>query len=264
MRRYATIPEHSKKPAVSAKTVVITGASSGIGASIAVACAAGGMNVVLAARRMQALEVTAAACRKHGVEALPVVTDIRSRESIDALIAAAIDAFGGIDVFVANAGIGFHTPLTHATDEELREAVDVNILGTMRCARAVAPHMIARGSGHIFTVSSVSIELMWPDDSVYGSTKAAIHRFASGLRNELAPYGVDVTDVIPGVIETPLTEGLSGSHKADPAIVAAAVVRAIGRPRPEVVAPAWYRALLMLNRWIPGSVNRWIRHTSGR
>jgi len=249
---------------VTAKTVVITGASSGIGAAIAVACAEEGMNVVLAARRMNALEETAAACRRHGVRALPVVTDIRSRESIEALVATAIDAFGQVDVFVANAGIGFHTPLAQATDEELREVVDVNVLGTMRCARAVAPHMIGRGSGHIFTVSSVSIELMWPDDSVYGSTKAAIHRFAAGLRNELAPQGVLVTDVIPGVIETPLTEGLSGSHKADPAIVARAVVGAIRKPRPEVVAPWWYRAILILNRWIPGSVNRWIRHTSAR
>jgi NADP-dependent 3-hydroxy acid dehydrogenase YdfG len=228
--------------------VVITGASSGIGEATAIACAQAGMRVVAAARRADLLEAVVECCRAAGGEAVAVPTDVRSAADVQRLVATALTTYGRIDVMIANAGTGFHTPLAEATDEQLRDIVDLNVLGVMRCARAAAPHMIARGRGHIITVSSAAIALMWPNDSVYAATKAAVHRFARGLRNELRPHGVFVTDVIPGVIETPLTSGLRGESKADPRIVADAIVRVIASPRDELIVPARYRLLMALAR----------------
>lgn len=232
------------------RVVVITGASSGIGAATARACAAAGMNVVLAARRAAVLEEIAVECRRMGVEAVAVPADLRLPGDVEMLIEKARAAFGRIDVLVANAGIGFHTALAESTDAQLRDIIDINILGVLRCARAAIPLMKAQGGGHIITVSSVSAELVWPDDAVYGATKAAVHRFALALRGELAPHGIAVTDIMPGVVDTPLTASLGDSHKADPAVVARAIVRAIESPRAVVVTPRWYGALLWLNRWL--------------
>jgi short-subunit dehydrogenase len=244
--------------------VVITGASSGIGAATALACASDGMTVVLAARRAGPLEEVAAQCRHAGGKALVIPTDVRLRSDVEALVARTVETFGQIDVLIANAGIGFHEALVDATDDQLREIIDINVLGVMRCARAVVPHMITRGSGHVITVSSVAVGLMWPNDSVYAATKAAVHRFAKGLRNELRLFGVAVTDVIPGVIETPLTERLDGVRKADARIVAAAIVRAIMTRPAEVVTPRVYRFLLWLNAAVRESVNRWIAFRAPR
>ena len=240
------------------RVVVVTGASSGIGAATARACARAGMHVVLAARREALLKDVANDCAEVGASVLPVVTDLRCADAAERLVERAIARFSRVDVFVANAGIGFHTPLAEATDEQLREIVEVNVLGVMRCARAVAPHMISRGSGHFLTVSSVSFALTWPNDSVYGATKAAIHRFAIGLSSELAPHGISVTDVVPGVIDTPLTRMLIDADKTDPRVVANAVVEAIRFPRREVVTPGSYRWLLRLNRLFPSAVAKWM------
>jgi short-subunit dehydrogenase len=249
-------------PPANPRVVVITGASSGIGAAAARACAAAGMNVVLAARRTEALEEIAGECRRLGAEALPVRTDVRLLSDVEALFSRTLETFGRVDVLIANAGIGFHTPLAEATDVQLRDVIDVNILGVMRCARAAAAIMIGssggRGRGHIITVSSISAELVWPNDAVYGATKAAVHRFALSLKGELEPHGIAVTDIMPGVIDTPLTATLGDTRKADPAIVARAIVRAIESPRSVVVTPRWYGAILLLNRLVPGSVNRWL------
>jgi len=243
---------------LSGRVVVITGASSGIGAAAARACARAGMNVVLGARRAAVLEEVAAECRRMGVSALPVPVDLRLPEDVERLMSKAFETFGRVDVLIANAGAGFHTSLADATDAQLRDIIDLNVLGVMRCARVAAPLMIAQGRGHIITVSSVSAELVWPNDAVYGATKAAVHRFALSLRGELAPHGIAVTDIMPGVIDTPLTATLVNHHKADAAIVARAIVRAIESPRAVVVTPRWYRGVLLLNRFLAGSVNRWL------
>jgi short-subunit dehydrogenase len=216
------------------------------------------MTLVLAARHAERLESVASGCRAAGATALAVMTDVRVASDVDRLIARTVAEYGRVDVVIANAGIGFHTSLAAATDDQLREIVDINILGVMRCARAAVPYMLEARRGHIITVSSVAVELMWPNDAVYGGTKAAVHRFALGLRNELKRHGIQVTDVIPGVIETPLTERLGEVRKAEPSVVAAAIVRTIRRPRAEVVTPRWYRLLLTVNRLFRGSINLWI------
>ena len=225
--------------------VVITGASSGIGAATAIECSRRGMRVVLAARRAELLEQVAAKCR----DAVVVPTDVTSPDDIEALMTKA----GTVDVLVANAGVPFHRPLAEATDNELRDIIETNVLGVMRCARAIAPAMIARRSGHIIVVSSVAADLTWPNDSVYGATKAAVHRFALGLASELEPFGVHVTDIVPGVIDTPLTDRLRGSRKTSPETVARAIAAAIEAPRRMVVIPARHRAQLSVTallRWL--------------
>src|SRR5947209_8187045 len=135
--------------------VVITGASSGIGAATAIACASEGMSVVLAARRAGALEAIAAQCRHGGGKALVVPADMRLRSDVEAVIASAIETFGHIDVLIANAGIGLHDALVDVAVEQLQEIVAINVFAVFRCDHAAAPHMIARVSGHVITLSSV-------------------------------------------------------------------------------------------------------------
>ena len=114
----------------------------------------------------------------------------------------------------------------------------------------------------IIVVSSVTTGIAWPNDAIYAATKAGVSRFARGLRNELAPRGIRVTDVVPGVIDTPLSREASVLPRAGATRVADAIVGAIRRPRNVVVTPSWYRLLLLVNRALPGVVDSVLRRTS--
>jgi NADP-dependent 3-hydroxy acid dehydrogenase YdfG len=237
------------------RVAIITGASSGIGAATALACGAAGMRLALAARRAELLQEVAAQVGAAGGKALTCATDVREPEQIDALVAATLERYGRVDVLVANAGIGYSGRLDRVTDEQILTTVGINLLGVIRCARAVLPPMLAQRSGHILTVSSVAAGIAMPRAAVYAATKAGVHRFAEGLRRELRPHNIQVTDVLPGVIDTPMTGRVRGIRKAPAAVAAQAIVNAIRRPRGVVVTPAWYRAVLLLNRALPGVID---------
>jgi len=243
------------------RVVLITGASSGIGAATARAAATAGMSVMLTARRGRLLEELAKEIRSRGGKAAVFAADLRKQPDIDAMIAFALSEFGGIDVLVANAGVSCHAPVAGISDAELEAVFEVNALGAMRSVRAVLPHMLARGSGQVIVVTSVATGLVWPDDAVYGASKAAVSRFARGLRRDVAAGGVFVTEVVPGVVATDLAPGLSLLPKTEPDAVGRAMVNAMARPRRRVVVPWWYRVLLLLNRLIPGSVDAMLRRS---
>lgn len=236
---------------------VITGASSGIGAAIAVRFARAGMRVALAARRRDLLVQVADQVRAAGGEALVLPTDMSEAGAIDRMVADTIQAWGRIDVLVANAGIGQGGPLHKLSDEALVRQIDVNVLGVIRSARAVLPVMFEQGRGHIIPIASVAGEVSGPGAGIYSATKAAVLRFSEGLRRELGPRGITVSTVLPGFIETEMTRGNGLPFKmAQPAIVADAVYRLLARPRRRVVVPGWYRLAIGLNRWFPGLVDQ--------
>ncbi len=237
------------------RVVIVTGASSGIGAAVALGCGGRGMRVVLAARRAERLEEIGRQIEALGGRALVCPADIRDYAQIEAMVKTAHTHFGRIDLLVANAGIGCHEGVATVSAEEMTEVVQTNLLGVMHSARATLPAMLAQRSGHILIVSSVIIGLMWPNDAIYAATKMGLHRFCDGLRQEVRPHGIHVSEVIPGLIDTPLTASLTG-NKADAYQTARAILRLLDHPRPTLITPGWYRAAMLLNRLIPGLVDR--------
>ena len=192
------------------KTIVITGASSGIGAATAKLLASEGANIVLAARRAARLETLKTDIEAAGGRALVVGTDVTDRAQCEALIHAAIDAFGAVDVLINNAGL---MPLSFVKNVRMNEwtrMVDVNINGVLYCTGAVLPHMVERKSGHIVNVSSVAGRRVFPGGAVYCATKYAVTAFSEGLRMELgAKYGIRVTCIEPGAVATELPQAIA-------------------------------------------------------
>jgi short-subunit dehydrogenase len=178
------------------KTILITGASSGIGRDAALALVAAGYRVFAAARRMTALEAI------EGVE--PLHLDLDSPASI-AEVAAEIsrrtDGYG-LDVLINNAGFATAGALAELGDAALRAQFETNVFGLMALTRAVLPAMIERGSGRVINVSSVSGRIPAPILGAYHASKYALEALSDALRMELSPFGVQVVVVEPGTIRT--------------------------------------------------------------
>lgn len=238
------------------RVVVITGASSGIGAAVARACGARGMRVVLAARRAELLDEVAAAVTAAGGEALACPLDVRVPGDPDRLVARALERFGRIDVMLANAGLGHSGLAARLSDAEIEAVVAVNLVGVIRCARAALPPMLEQRSGHVITVSSVAGGIAMPRAGLYAATKAGVHRFSESLRREVTSHGLFVSDVIPGVVDTPMVANLRTLPKAPVAGLAAAILRLMDHPRPRLIWPGWYGPLIRLNARAPGLVDR--------
>ena len=180
------------------KTVVITGASSGIGRATALEMARRGANVVLGARRIEELERTAASCRSLGVDAVAIVTDVTRRDDCVRLIEAA----PRVDVLVNNAGFAIYDAVVDARADDLRAMMDTNYFGTVHCTQAVLPQMLARGSGAIVNVGSILGIMGVARMSGYCATKFALAGFTEALRNEVIDRGVRVALVCPGTTDT--------------------------------------------------------------
>src|SRR5205085_2440088 len=162
---------------------LITGASSGLGEAVAIACAEAGHRVVLAARRLDRLQALAERIGRPA-DTLIIETDVRSADSIRRMASDAEARFGRIDALFANAGVGYEEPVGEVDEEHLLEQIEVNVLGVIRAAREVLPGMLHRRSGHILTVSSVASEIPSPRATVYGASKGAVTAFSEGLRRE--------------------------------------------------------------------------------
>ncbi len=186
---------------LSGKTVIITGASSGIGAATARALVALGGNVVLAARSGERL---AALASELGPAALAVPSDVTRSADVQALIAKTIEHFGRIDVLFANAGIYIPGQFVEGDADDYANLMNVNIDGVLRCAHAVLPHMIAQRSGDILVTSSISghIDIHW--EPVYSASKHAIQGFVHTLRRQVATHNIRVGSIAPGMVANEL------------------------------------------------------------
>ena len=180
------------------KTVVITGASSGIGRATALEMARRGANVVLGARRLDPLEATAAECRKLGVCATAVAADVTKPEDCARLISAA----GHVDVLVNNAGFAVFDAVAEANADDLRAMMDTNYFGLVHCTKSVLPQMLNRGSGAIVNVASIAGIMGYARMAGYCATKFAVIGFTEALRDEVLGRGVHVALVCPGTTET--------------------------------------------------------------
>jgi short-subunit dehydrogenase len=184
------------------RVVVITGASSGIGAALAKHLAARGDRVALAARRQRKLKQVA---KDAGPGALPVVADVTRREDVNRLRDAALAAFGQIDVWVNNAGRGISRPVLELTDQDVDDMISVNLKSVLYGMQAIVPHFQERGRGHLINVSSFLGRVpLVTVRSVYSAAKAGMGILTANLRMDLAKTypGIYVSLVMPGMVAT--------------------------------------------------------------
>lgn len=198
------------------KTVIITGASSGIGAATAKKLATAGANVVLAARRMEKLqdlkkEIDGNSSNVHCVE-----TDVTNRDDVEQLFKETMETFGTCDILINNAGI---MPLSYMKNlhvDEWHKMVDVNITGVLHSLEFALPGMTEQNSGHIVNISSVAGRTVMKGSAVYSATKFAIRALSDGLRQELSPdHHIRVTCIEPGAVDTELMNSITDKELMD-------------------------------------------------
>ncbi len=237
--------------------VVVTGASSGIGAELSRQLAAAGAKVGLTARRAEALEALAAEIRHAGGTAAVAPADSTDPAATRAAIERLVVALGGpVDLLVANAGLGLSTPAAAFSAGEFEQMVRVNLLGAAYAIEAVLPAMLRNGRGHIVGISSLAAFRGLPGGSGYGATKAGLTTLLEGLRVELRPRGIAVTTVHPGYIRTPMTAGANHPQPFLMEVVPAAriILKGIERRRRTIDFPWRTAALMSLARLLPGAV----------
>jgi NAD(P)-dependent dehydrogenase (short-subunit alcohol dehydrogenase family) len=186
---------------------VVTGGSEGIGAAVAEELGRAGAKVVVASRREQAVRDRSEALAERGVDALGVAVDVRDDISVQEMVRATVDTYGGLDVLVNNAGGSFgdqfnRGPLLNLGPDDLLEAYRLNVVGAFLCARAAVPVMRTKGSGAIVNVASVAALQAEPGMAAYGSSKAALVQLTRYMAVEWAPH-IRVNAVAPGHIDTP-------------------------------------------------------------
>jgi NAD(P)-dependent dehydrogenase (short-subunit alcohol dehydrogenase family) len=183
---------------------LVTGASSGIGAGLAEALAAEGAIVGICARRGDRLADVVERCMVHSPDSRMWVVDLADEDAVDQLAVDVMDAFGGIDLLVNNAGIPKRRHVTALDIEVITQVMAINYLSPMRLTMALLPQMLARGAGTIVNVSSIAATLSAPGEAAYDASKAALTAFSEAMAVDLWENGVKVMVVYPGVIDTDL------------------------------------------------------------
>lgn len=267
------------------KVIVITGASSGIGAATALACARAGMKVVLGARRQEKLQQVADAVRAAGGEAAIVVGDVTEEGNHAALLDQATTTFGGFDVVFANAGYGIEKAFTAMSGEDVRRMFEVNFFASVDLCREAAQRWIdqERG-GHLVICSSCLSKFTLAYYGVYAASKAAQSMVARAMRHELSPHAIEVSSVHPvttkteffdvAAAESGFSDGSGGSNgvpdhapKAfvqSPDRVARAIVAALRRPRSEIWTSWTVRFASALFTLFPGLLDLVMRRKAAR
>ena len=226
------------------KVAIITGASSGIGAALALQIAREGASVILAARRREKLEQQAGKITSAGHVALPIPADVTRRSDGEMLVRTAIERFGRLDILVNNAGRGHFASVEDTTDEMIRSMFELNVYPLWYTTRPALTQMKKQGSGHIINIASMAGKLGYPYNSAYVAAKHACVGFTHALRMELMETGIHATVVCPAGVLTGWageTEGgpmLQFFSASGPVIKRLASERGISLPAIEGVLPA--------------------------
>jgi 2-deoxy-D-gluconate 3-dehydrogenase len=215
---------------IDGKTAVVTGASRGLGRAIAMALAAAGANVALAARSKPDLEETANLVVGAGGRAVVVPTDVASYDAVETLMKTTMSVFGRLDIVVNNSGIARVKPFAEMSPEDWQAIVDVNLIGTFNGCRAAASYLIAQGSGKVINLASVLGAVGLPGYTVYGATKGGVIAFTRSLGVEWARHQVQVNAIAPGWFVTDMNEAAFADPRIGERLTRDIPARRTGRP----------------------------------
>jgi short-subunit dehydrogenase len=232
------------------RVAIVTGASSGIGAAIAVDLARRNARVAAVARREDRLAQTVADCRKYSPDSLALPADVGSRQACEGVVAEAVRRLGPVDIVVNNAGISNHKHVSATPVEEVEGMMAVNFFGPVYLTMAALPSMLQHGRGSIVNVTSVAGYVPNPGEAAYGASKAALSRWSHGLAVDLHGSGVNVGVISPGPIDTEIwshdEELVYEGRLHPPEIVARAVARMIETDTTHMTVPRRYGAVGVL------------------
>jgi NADP-dependent 3-hydroxy acid dehydrogenase YdfG len=251
----------SEKP-----VVLITGASSGIGAATARCMAVEGYRVVLAARREDRLDELANEILQVGGQALPIKTDVTRLDSIQGTVDRVLKEYGQIDLLFNNAGFARQKWLEGMDPErDIDLQVQVNLSGVLLMTHAVLPHMIQRRQGHIINMSSMAAFVAPPTYSVYSATKYAVRGFSESLCREAGVWGIKVTTIYPASVETEFSTHTEAEYHSDflyprafrlsAEDVAKAILRVARSPKREIILPRIMVFAKWMNSLMPGLID---------
>lgn len=209
---------------------MVTGASRGLGRAIAVALAAAGADVAVAARSKADLEETGRAVESAGARALVVPTDVASYGEVETLMARTIAALDRLDIVVNNAGVARVVPLAELSHDDWRFMLEVNLTGVFNGCRAAAPHLIARRAGKVINVASVLGAVGLPGYSAYAATKGGVIALTRTLGVEWARHNIQVNAIAPGWFATDMTDAAFTDPRINERLTRDIPARRIGRP----------------------------------
>ena len=246
---------------------LVTGASSGIGEAVARLFAREGYRVSMGARRLERLQAVAQDIESAGGQSITIQSDLTIFEDIQRLISETLDQFGQIDVLLNNAGFGRIKWLEELDPiEDIQAQIQINLITTILVAREVLPHMIQRREGHIINMGSMGGLVASPTYTIYSASKFGVRGFTEALRREVGVYGVHVSGIYPGAVNTEFKQhaGIDrktgqttpASLRLEPEDVARAVLSVVRRPRRELIIPWQMRLTVWMNILFPGIVDR--------
>jgi NAD(P)-dependent dehydrogenase (short-subunit alcohol dehydrogenase family) len=219
-------------------TAIVTGGSRGIGLAIATAIARKGGRVMISGRNQAAVDAAVLLVAQQAADTMHVAgcaADVRDRTSVEALVASTVDAFGGFDTLVNNAGVGAFGDVATLSDADWRRVMDTNLTGAFFCSRAAIPWLKAAGGGWIVNIASLAGRGFFAGGAAYCASKAGLIAFSEALMLEVRADGIRVTVVMPGSVATDFNGPMHGSDtdsswKLSPDDVAQAVVDLLGHP----------------------------------
>lgn len=244
------------------KSVLITGASSGIGKQTAIEFAKKGANLILVARRKEKLELVAKELEKFKISVLVCPCDVSDKDQVKEMSKIVLEKFDSIDILVNNAGFAIYGSVSDLSIDEIESQMETNYLGMVYCIKNFLPSMLEKKSGHIVNVASVAASFGLPGIASYCASKFAMLGFSEGLKHELKNSGIGITVVSPIMVKTnffdhpsfdkmPKYSPTSLSSKS----VANAILKASNSPRLEIIVPSPVRIAVWLKNTFPYLIN---------
>lgn len=215
------------------KVAIITGARRGMGKSHALTLAKAGAKVVVADISQEDCEMVVEEIKKNGGEALAVKCDVTKKEDIDNMVKAVVGKWRKVDILVNNAGICQFKPFLELTEEEWDRTLDINLRGYFLCAQAAAKEMVKQKNGKIINIASVAsgqVGIGFPTLAHYSASKGGIIALTETLAVELAPYGIRVNAIAPGMIETPMIASIKENPQQEKEMLKRVPMGRVGKP----------------------------------
>ena len=198
---------------LSGRTAVVAGGTSGIGRTLALGLADAGADVVVVGRRQDLVSEAATAIEARGRRTLRMTADVTDRSSLERVRDACVQAFGHVDILIAAAGVSVRVGTLEMDDEEWRRVIDTNLTGTLHACQVFGAGMVARRSGRIVNVASLSSFVGFHEVAAYTASKSGVAGLTRALAVEWAPHGVNVNAIAPGVFVTDLNRQMLGSAR---------------------------------------------------